>query len=159
MEDLVRSVTTSIMLGTRDLPWCERLISGAWPVSVGGRILQRGGYLGVPARYRVQVPVRRGRGSVPEPAVTPPCRDRGRWLSQPRCVNIVLLADSSSKGSLMGLLDTLKGLVGRRKGQADEGVDKFANRAKQEADGTSPRLSDVDSEEESEIDIEEDSRP
>ena len=58
----------------------------------------------------------------------------------------------------MGLLDTLKGLVGRRKGQADEGVDKFANRAKQEV-GTSSRLSDVDSEEESEIDIEEDSRP
>jgi len=59
----------------------------------------------------------------------------------------------------MGLLDTLKGLVGRHKGQADEGVDKVANRAKQEADGTSPRLSDVDSEEESELDIEEDSHP
>jgi hypothetical protein len=67
---------------------------------------------------------------------------------------MVLLADSSSKGSLMGLLDTLKGLVGRHKGQADEGVDKVAN---QEADGTSPRLSDVDSEEESEINIEKDS--
>ena len=59
----------------------------------------------------------------------------------------------------MRLLDMLKGLMGRHKGQADEGVDKFANRARQEADGTSPRLSDVDSEEESEIDIEEDSRP
>jgi hypothetical protein len=54
----------------------------------------------------------------------------------------------------MGLLDTLKGLVGRHKSQADEGVDKGAN---QEADGTSPRLSDVDSDDESEIDIEEDS--
>ena len=71
---------------------------------------------------------------------------------------MVLLADSSSKGSLMGLLDTLKGLVGRHKGRADEGVDKFSNRAKQEAGGTSPRLSDVDSEEESEIDIEKDGR-
>jgi len=96
------------------------------------------------------LPLRRRVGTV---AVDAPLAIR------PRCVNIVLLADSSSKGSLMGLLDTLKGLVGRRKGQADEGVDKFANRAKQEADGTSPRLSDVDSEEESEIDIEEDSRP
>jgi hypothetical protein len=57
----------------------------------------------------------------------------------------------------MGLLDTLKGLVGRHKGQADEGMDEVANRAEQEAGGTSPRLSDVDSEEESEIDIEEDS--
>ena len=56
----------------------------------------------------------------------------------------------------MGLLDTLKGLVGRHKDQADEGVDKVGNRAEQEADGTSPRLSDVDSDEESEIDIEED---
>ena len=64
-----------------------------------------------------------------------------------------------SKGSLMGLLDTLKGLVGRHKDQADEGVDKVGNRAEQEADGTSPRLSDVDSEEESELDIEEDSHP
>ena len=59
----------------------------------------------------------------------------------------------------MGLLDTLKGLVGRHKGQADEGADKFANRAEQEANETSPRLSDVDSEEESELDIEEDSHP
>ena len=58
----------------------------------------------------------------------------------------------------MGLLDTLKGLVGRHKGQADEGADN-ANRAEQEADETSPRLSDVDSEEESELDIEEDSSP
>lgn len=90
-------------------------------------------------------------------AVSGPWQPTRRWLSRPRCVNIVLLADSSSKGSLMGLLDTLKGLVGRHKGQADEGMDEVANRAEQEDGGTSPRLSDVDSEEESEIDIEEDS--
>jgi hypothetical protein len=71
--------------------------------------------------------------------------------------DIVWLADSSSKGSLMGVLDTLKRLVGRHKGQADEVVDKDANRAKQEAGGTSPRLSDVDSADEPEIDIERDS--
>jgi hypothetical protein len=57
----------------------------------------------------------------------------------------------------MGVLDTLKGLVGRHKDQADQGANKVANRAQKEAGEVSPRLSDVDSEEESELDIERDS--
>jgi hypothetical protein len=57
----------------------------------------------------------------------------------------------------MGVLDTLKRLVGGHKGQAEQGADEVANRAEQEGGGISPRLSDVDSEEESEIDIERDS--
>jgi hypothetical protein len=55
----------------------------------------------------------------------------------------------------MGILDTLKGLVGGRKDQADQGADKVGPRARNEA-GETPRLSDVDSEEESELDIERD---
>ena len=70
-----------------------------------------------------------------------------------RCVKMEWLAVSSSKEGLMGVLDMLKSLVGRHKGEADRGVD---NRAEYEAGGTSPRLSDVDSGEESEIDIEQD---
>src|SRR6516162_3425986 len=144
-----------------DISAWPRLISGAWP-----------GHRGLPdptARRlsrRPGPPPRAGTGAMRQgkraracryTAVSGPRPSTSRWPSRSRCVNIVLLADSSSKGSLMGLLDTLKGLVGRHKGQADEGADKFANRAKQEAGGTSPRLSDVDSEEESEINIEKDS--
>jgi hypothetical protein len=70
---------------------------------------------------------------------------------------MVWLAVSSSKEGRMGLFDTLKSLVGRHKAQADHGADKVANRAEHEAGGISPRLSDVDSEEESELDIERDS--
>jgi hypothetical protein len=57
----------------------------------------------------------------------------------------------------MGLFDKLKGLVGGHKGQPDQGVNEGANRAEQEVVGISPRLADVDSEEESELDIERDS--
>jgi hypothetical protein len=70
---------------------------------------------------------------------------------------MVLSAVSRTKEGLMGVLDTLKRLVGRHKGQADQGGNTIANSAKQEPGWISPRLSDVDSGEESEIDIERDS--
>jgi hypothetical protein len=58
----------------------------------------------------------------------------------------------------MGVLDTLKRLVGGHKGQADQRADTVANPAEHEPGWRSPRLSDVDSEDESEIDVERDSQ-
>jgi hypothetical protein len=57
----------------------------------------------------------------------------------------------------MGVLDRLRGLVGGHKGRAGVGVDKVADAVELEATEISPRLSDVDSEQESELDIERDS--
>jgi hypothetical protein len=70
---------------------------------------------------------------------------------------MVWSAVSRTKEGLMGILDTLKRLVGGHQGRANQGGDTVANSAKQEPGWISPRLSDVDSEEESEIDIERDS--
>ena len=58
----------------------------------------------------------------------------------------------------MGVLDKLKGLVGGHKGRAGQRVDGADKAVELEVTEISPRLSDVDSRQRSELDIERDSR-
>ncbi|MCL2393182.1 MAG: hypothetical protein FWC87_00725 [Acidimicrobiaceae bacterium] len=58
----------------------------------------------------------------------------------------------------MGVLDKLKGLVGGRKGRANRGVGNADKAVELEVTEISPRLRDVDSGQESELDIERDRR-
>jgi hypothetical protein len=66
---------------------------------------------------------------------------------------MVLLAVSSSKEGPMGVLDTLKGLVGGHKDQAKDGVDKAGQTADQKTGGSySSQINTADTKADQEID-------
>jgi hypothetical protein len=66
---------------------------------------------------------------------------------------MVWLAVSSSKEGLMGVMDTLKGLVGGHKKEADAGVDQAAKIAEQKTGGAhSSQINAADDKAKQEID-------